>query len=342
MVIIFGADAKAEEITHVKERLREKGFNLHESKGVDHTVIGVIGDTLTVDIRDMQVLPGVVDAYRISSPYKLVSREFKKENTVIKIKDVEIGGKEIAIMAGPCSVESEEQTFTIAEAVSRAGAKILRGGAFKPRTSPYAFQGMEEEGLKILRNAADKYNMLVITEVMDKDQIDLIYKYTDIFQIGARNMHNFSFLKALGKTDKPIMLKRGISATIKEWLMSAEYILSGGNHEVIFCERGIRTYETYTRNTLDISAIPIIKKLSHLPIISDPSHGTGIRDKVLPMARASVAAGADGLMIEVHNNPEVALSDGAQSLYPNQFDELMEQNRMIASVLNRKIADRKE
>ena len=245
-------------------------------------------------------------------------------------------------MAGPCSVESEEQTFTIAEAVSRAGAKILRGGAFKPRTSPYAFQGMEEEGLKILRNAADKYNMLVITEVMDKDQIDLIYKYTDIFQIGARNMQNFSFLKAIGKTDKPVMLKRGISATIKEWLMSAEYILSGGNHEVIFCERGIRTYETYTRNTLDISAIPIIKKLSHLPIISDPSHGTGIREKVLPMSRASIAAGADGLMIEVHNNPEVALSDGAQSLYPNQFDELMEQNRLIAGVLNRKIADRKE
>jgi 3-deoxy-7-phosphoheptulonate synthase len=342
MVIIFGADAKAEEITHVKDRLRKKGFDLHESKGVDHTVIGVIGDTLTVDIRDMQVLPGVVDAYRISSPYKLVSREFKKENTVIKIKDVEIGDKEIAIMAGPCAVESEEQVFTIAESVSKAGAKILRGGAFKPRTSPYAFQGMGEEGLKILRNAADKYNMLVITEVMDKDQIDLIYKYTDIFQIGARNMQNFSFLKALGKTDKPIMLKRGISATIKEWLMSAEYILSGGNHEVMFCERGIRTYETYTRNTLDISAIPIIKKLSHLPIISDPSHGTGIRDKVLPMARASIAAGADGLMIEVHNNPEVALSDGAQSLYPNQFEELMEQNRAIAGVLNRKIANRKE
>ncbi len=342
MVIIFGADAKAEQISHVKEKLRDKGYEIHESKGIDHTVIGVIGDTLKLDIRDMQVMPGVADAYRISSPYKLVSREFKKENTVIKIKDVEIGGKELAIMAGPCSVESEEQTFTIAEAVSKAGAKILRGGAFKPRTSPYAFQGLGEEGLKILRNAADEYGMIVITEVMDKDQIDLIYKYTDIFQIGARNMQNFSFLKALGKTDKPIMLKRGISATIKEWLMSAEYILSGGNHELIFCERGIRTYETYTRNTLDISAIPIVKKLSHLPIIADPSHGTGLRDKVLPMARASVAAGADGLMIEVHNNPEAALSDGAQSLYPEQFDELMDQSRVIAGVLGRKIADRKE
>ncbi len=342
MVIIFGADAKVNEISHVKESLIKKGFEIHESKGVDHTVIGVIGDTLKLDIRDMQVLPGVADAYRISSPYKLVSREFKKENTVINIKDVEIGGKEIVIMAGPCAVESEEQVFTIAEAVSKAGAKILRGGAFKPRTSPYAFQGLGEEGLKILRNAADKYGMIVITEVMDKDQIDLIYKYTDIFQVGARNMQNFSFLKTLGKTDKPIMLKRGISATIKEWLMSAEYILSGGNHEVIFCERGIRTYETYTRNTLDISAIPIVKKLSHLPIISDPSHGTGIRDKVLPMARASVAAGADGLMIEVHNNPEAALSDGAQSLFPQQFDELMEQCRAIAGVLNRNIADRKE
>ncbi len=342
MVIIFGADAKANEISYVKEKLRDKGYKLHESKGIDHTVIGVIGDTLKLDIRDMQIMPGVADAYRISSPYKLVSREFKKENTVINIKGVEIGGKELAIMAGPCSVESEEQTFTIAEAVSKAGAKILRGGAFKPRTSPYAFQGMGEEGLKILRNAADEYGMIVITEVMDKDQIDLIYKYTDIFQIGARNMQNFSFLKALGKTDKPIMLKRGISATIKEWLMSAEYILSGGNHELIFCERGIRTYETYTRNTLDISAIPIIKKLSHLPIIADPSHGTGIRDKVLPMARASVAAGADGLMIEVHNNPEAALSDGAQSLYPDQFDELMKQSRVIAGVLGRKIADRKE
>jgi 3-deoxy-7-phosphoheptulonate synthase len=342
MVIIFGADAKKEEIEHVKEKLRDKGFDLHESHGVDHTVIGVIGDTLKIDVRDVQILPGVADAYRISSPYKLVSREFKKDNTVIKIKDVEIGGEELAIMAGPCAVESEKQVFTIAEAVSKAGARILRGGAFKPRTSPYAFQGMGEEGLKILRNAADEFNMLVVTEVMDKDQIDLVYKYTDIFQVGARNMQNFSFLKALGKTDKPVMLKRGISATIKEWLMSAEYILSGGNHELIFCERGIRTYETYTRNTMDISAIPIIKKLSHLPIVSDPSHGTGIRDKVIPMARASVAAGADGLMIEVHNNPEEALSDGAQSLYPAQFEELMEQSRVIAGVLNRKIADRKE
>lgn len=342
MVIIMEKNAQEKLIENIIERLDEEGFSIHRSTGVEHTLLGVIGNTSKLDVRDLKIMPGVADAYRITAPYKLVSREFKSENTVIKIKDVVIGGSEIVIMAGPCSVESREQVMTIAERVSKAGAKILRGGAFKPRTSPYAFQGMGKEGLKILREAADKYKMLVITEVMDKDQIELVCKYSDILQIGARNMQNFSFMKALGKTKKPIFLKRGISATIQEWLMSAEYILAGGNANVIMCERGIRTFETYTRNTLDLSAIPMIQKLSHLPVMADPSHGTGLRNKVLPMARASVAAGADGIMIEVHHDPDHALSDGAQSLYPDQFDDLMEQIRVIAKVIGRSIAERRD
>ncbi len=342
MVIIMEKNTQENFIEDIIKRLDEEGFSIHRSTGVEHTLLGVIGNTAKLDVRDLKIMPGVADAYRISAPYKLVSREFKPENTIIKIKDVVIGGEEIVIMAGPCSVESREQVMTIAERVSNAGAKILRGGAFKPRTSPYAFQGMGEEGLQILREAADKYHMLVITEVMDKDQIPLVCKYSDILQIGARNMQNFSFMKALGKTQKPIFLKRGIAATIQEWLMSAEYILSGGNANVIMCERGIRTFETYTRNTLDLSAIPVIQKLSHLPVMADPSHGTGLRNKVLPMARASVAAGADGIMIEVHHDPDHALSDGAQSLYPEQFDELMEQIRVIAKVIGRNIADRRD
>jgi len=340
MVIIMASDALETQIEHIIERLDEQGFSVHRSTGVEHTLLGVIGNTSKLDVRDMKIMPGVADAYRITAPYKLVSREFKHDDTIIKIKDVTIGAEEIAIIAGPCSVESEEQTMIIAERVAKAGAKILRGGAFKPRTSPYAFQGLGEEGLKILRKAADKFNMLVITEVMDKDQIPMVCEYADILQIGARNMQNFTFMRALGKTKKPIFLKRGISATIQEWLMSAEYILAGGNPNVIMCERGIRTFETYTRTTLDLSAIPVIEKLSHLPVMADPSHGTGLRNKVLPMARAAVAAGADGIMIEVHHDPEHALSDGAQSLYPDQFDELMDQIRVIAKVIGRNIAER--
>ena len=336
MVIIMEKDASEEQIEHVIERLDEVGLNVHRSTGVDHTLLGVIGNASIIDPRDMKVLPGVADAYRITAPYKLVSREFKHNNTVIKIKDVEIGGNRIEVIAGPCSVESREQTFIIAEQVAKTGVNLLRGGAFKPRTSPYSFQGLGEEGLKILREAADKYNMLVITEVMDKDQIPLVSDYADILQVGARNMQNFSFIRALGKIRKPVFLKRGISATIEEWLMSAEYILSGGNTDVILCERGIRTFETYTRNTLDVSAIPVVQKLSHLPVFSDPSHGTGLRNKVAPMARASIAAGADGIMIEVHHDPENAKSDGAQSLYPDQFAELMNQIRVIAEVVGRK------
>ncbi len=341
MVIMMEKGATDNQIEHVIEFLDERGLSVHKSTGAEHTVLGVIGDVGKVDIRDLKVLPGVADAYRISVPYKLTSREFRQENTVIKIGDVSIGGDEVVVMAGPCSVESEEQTMVIAERVARAGAKILRGGAFKPRTSPYSFQGLGEKGLQILRKAADKYGLLVVTEVMDKDQIELVSQYADILQIGARNMQNFSFIRAMGKATKPVFLKRGIAATIEEWLMSAEYILSGGNSQVMLCERGIRTFETYTRNTLDLSAIPVVKKLSHLPIFADPSHGTGLRNKVIPMARAAIAAGADGIMVEVHHDPEHALSDGAQSLYPNQFDELMDQIRVIAKVVGRKIADRK-
>lgn len=325
-------------IENIIKKLDNDGFDIHRSTGIDHTLLGVIGDTTRLDARDIQLMKGVADAYRITAPYKLVSREFKSHDTVFKIKDVEFGGKETIVMAGPCSIESKEQIHRIAERVAKAGAKVLRGGAFKPRTSPYAFQGMGEEGLKVMREAADKNNLIMITEAMDKDQIDLVNEYTDIIQVGARNMQNFSFIRALGKTNKPIFLKRGIAATIEEWLMSAEYIMSGGNQNVIFCERGIRTFETYTRNTMDISAIPVIQKLSHLPIFADPSHGTGIRSKVIPMARASVAAGAHGLMIEVHDDPDKAMSDGAQSLYPEQFDDLMKQIRIIAEVIGRKVA----
>lgn len=338
MVIIMKHDATNIQIEEIIDRLHHMGFNVHKSTGVDHTVLGVIGDGSKIDLRDLQILPGVADAYRISVPYKLVSREFQKKDTIIKMKGLEIGGQEIIVIAGPCSVESREQTMEIAERVSKAGAKILRGGAFKPRTSPYSFQGLGEQGLQILREAADKYNLLVITEVMDREQIPLISQYTDIFQVGARNMQNFTFIRALGVIDKPVFLKRGIAATIEEWLMSAEYLLSGGNRSVMLCERGIRTFETYTRNTLDLSAIPIVQKLSHLPVFADPSHGTGLRDKVLPMARASVAAGADGIMVEVHNDPSHAKSDGAQSLYPEQFEDLMNQIRVIAEVIGRSIS----
>ena len=338
MVILMHHNATQQQIDDTVGKLNEWGFKIHRSQGVNHTVLGVIGDVTRLDMRDIQILPGVADVHRVSAPYKLVSREFQSNDTRIKIKDVEIGGKEIAVVAGPCSVESREQVMEITEYISACGAKFLRGGAFKPRSSPYSFQGMGEEGLKILRDAADKYSMLVITEVMDKEQIALVSEYSDIIQVGARNMQNFTFIKALGLIDKPVFLKRGIAATIEEWLMSAEYILSGGNHNVMLCERGIRTFETYTRNTLDISAIPIVHSLSHLPVFTDPSHGTGLRDKVIPMARASIAAGADGIMIEVHNDPDHAKSDGAQSLFPEQFKDLMSQIKVIANVIGREVA----
>jgi 3-deoxy-7-phosphoheptulonate synthase len=274
---------------------------------------------------------------RISEPYKLASRTFKPEGTIVNVGDVRIGGDEVIVIAGPCSAETEKQVRTTATAVRRAGAKIFRGGAFKPRSSPYSFQGLGEEGLRMLRDACNAENMQLVTEVMDVSQIEVIEKYADMFQLGARNMQNFTLLRELGHRRKPVLLKRGISATIEEWLLSAEYILSGGNNDVVLCERGIRTFETATRNTFDISAIPVVKKLSHLPIIGDPSHGAGRRDMVAPMARAAVAAGADGLIIEVHNDPDRALSDGAQSMYPSQFDRLMAELRIIAPAIGRSI-----
>ncbi|MGH9777486.1 MAG: 3-deoxy-7-phosphoheptulonate synthase [Candidatus Acidiferrales bacterium] len=338
MVVVMQQGASEEQIQRVMERLIEMGFAVHRSSGVTHTVLGAVGAVLDFDTRQIEVLEGVREVVRISAPYKLASRSFRPDGTRLALgKDLALGGEEIVVMAGPCSVESREQIFAIAEAVSANGAKILRGGAFKPRTSPYSFQGLGEPALKWLREAADKHRLLVISEVMDYNRIPLMLDYVDILQVGARNMQNFDLLKELGKTRKPVMVKRGLSATIEEWLLSAEYIMQGGNYDVMLCERGIRTFETYTRNTLDLAAIPVVKKLSHLPIVVDPSHGTGRRDKVAPMARAAVAAGADGVMVEVHTDPDRALSDGAQSLYPEQFAQLMKELRIIAPAVERRI-----
>jgi 3-deoxy-7-phosphoheptulonate synthase len=315
------------------------GFSVHRTTGERQTVLAAVGARIDFDIRNLEVLNGVQQVHRISEPYKLAGRGFRPDGTVIEFSNgLKIGADEVVVMAGPCSVESREQLFTVAELISKAGARVLRGGAFKPRSSPYSFQGMGEQGLKLLREAGDRFHMLVISEVMEISQIPLMLPYVDILQVGARNMQNFNLLRELGKVKKPVLLKRGIAATLEELLLSAEYIMAGGNYDVILCERGIRTFETYTRNTLDISAIPIIKKLSHLPMTSDPSHGTGRRDKVAPMARASVAAGADALLIEVHHDPDKALSDGAQSLFPEQFRTLMDELRMIAPAVHRKIA----
>lgn len=335
MVVILQKNASEAQIENVVKHLEDYGFQIHKSTGTERTIIGAIGVKPNFDTRNISILDGVDEVYRVTTPFKLAGRSFQESNTVIKIKDVEIGGNHVVMMSGPCSVESEDQIFRLAKVVSDSGAKILRGGAFKPRTSPYAFQGMGEEGLKLMRAAADKYNLLVITEVMQIEQIELIYKYTDIFQVGARNMQNFSLLKELGKVDKAVMLKRGIAATIEEWLMSAEYILAGGNKDVVLCERGIRTFENYTRNTFDLSAIPVVHKKSHLPIIADPSHATGLRDQVPPMARAAVAAGADGLMIEFHHDPETALSDGPQALLPATYLKLMDELILIAKAIGR-------
>jgi 3-deoxy-7-phosphoheptulonate synthase len=315
------------------------GFEVHRSTGARQTVLGAVGAVIDFDIRNLELLPGVQEVHRISSPYKLAGKGFRPEGTVVKLANgVSIGGKEVVVMAGPCSVESREQLFATAEAVSKSGAKVLRGGAFKPRSSPYTFQGHGEDALKLLREAGEKFNLLVVSEVMEISQIPMMLSYVDILQVGARNMHNFNLLRELGKVRKPVLLKRGIAATLEELLLSAEYIMAGGNYDVILCERGIRTFETYTRNTMDISAIPIIHKLSHLPMTADPSHGTGRRDKVSPMARAALAAGADALLIEVHCDPEKAWSDGAQSLFPEQFAKLMDELRMIAPAVGRRIA----
>jgi 3-deoxy-7-phosphoheptulonate synthase len=337
MVVVMEERATDEQVQAVIAHLTDMGFDVHRSTGALRTVIGAVGGQRQFDPRLIEVLEGVHEVLRITEPYKLASRTFKPENTVIAVGDVRIGGDEVIVMAGPCSAETPEQVEAAAAAVKRAGAKVLRGGAFKPRSSPYSFQGLGEEGLRLLRSAADRHNLCLVSEVMDISQIDLVAKYSDILQVGARNMQNFTLLSELGRSRKPVMLKRGISATIEEWLLSAEYILAGGNMNVMLCERGIRTFETATRNTLDISAIPVVQKLSHLPVIVDPSHGTGRRDKVAPMARAAVAAGADGLIIEVHCDPDHALSDGAQSMFPAQFDRLMAELRIIAPAIGRSI-----
>ncbi|HTA24252.1 MAG TPA: 3-deoxy-7-phosphoheptulonate synthase [Terriglobales bacterium] len=331
--------AAEEQIQQVIQYLVGLGFSVHRSTGARQTVVAAVGDRVDFDIRNLEVLAGVEHVHRISAPYKLAGKSFRPQGTVVEFSNgVRIGGEDVVVMAGPCSVESREQLFTVAEQVAKAGARALRGGAFKPRSSPYSFQGLGLAALKLLREAGDKFGLLVISEVMEISQIALMLPYVDIFQVGARNMQNFNLLRELGLIKKPVLLKRGIAATLEELLLSAEYIMAGGNYNVILCERGIRTFETYTRNTLDISAIPVIHKLSHLPMASDPSHGIGIRDKVAPMARASVAAGADALLIEVHNDPDHARSDGAQSLYPAQFSELMDQLRIIAPAVGRRIA----
>jgi 3-deoxy-7-phosphoheptulonate synthase len=339
MIVAMQEGADEQLIQQVIEHLVKIGFEVHRSTGARMTVLGAVGSGIDFDIRNLELLPGVQEVHRISSPYKLAGRSFRPEGTIVKLANgIDVGGNEIVVMAGPCSVESREQILTTAEAVAKAGAKVLRGGAFKPRSSPYSFQGHGEEALKLLREAGEKFKLLVISEVMEISQIPMMLPYVDILQVGARNMQNFNLLRELGKVRKPVLLKRGIAATLEELLLSAEYIMAGGNYEVILCERGIRTFETYTRNTMDISAIPIIHKLSHLPMTADPSHGTGRRDKVSPMARASVAAGADALLIEVHCDPNQAWSDGAQSLFPEQFSKLMDELRMIAPAVGRKIS----
>ena len=331
--------ATAAEIEHIVERLVEDGFKVHRTTGATQTILAGVGRPDAFDVAEYQVLPGVSDAYRISSPYKLAGRNFAPEGTTVRFPNgVTVGGSEVVVMAGPCAVENREQIFASAALVKAAGAQFLRGGAYKPRSSPYSFQGMGLDGLRLLREAGDATGLLIISEVMEIAQIEPMLAYIDCFQVGARNMQNFNLLRELGQTRKPVLLKRGPAATVEELLLSSEYILSGGNYDVMLCERGIKTFETYTRNTMDISAIPVAKKLSHLPILGDPSHGCGRRDLVPAMARAAVAAGADGLLIEVHPNPERAISDAAQTLYPEQFEVLMAQLRAIAPALERSLA----
>jgi 3-deoxy-7-phosphoheptulonate synthase len=337
VVVVMQEGATALQIERAIGQLVEMGFDVHRSAGPTRTILAAVGVRPDVDLRAVQLLDGVHEVVRVTEPYKLATRAFRPEGTVVAAGEVRIGGDEVVVMAGPCSVESESQVRAAAAAVRRAGAKVLRGGAFKPRSSPYSFQGLGEEGLRLLRWAADEQGLKVVSEVMDLSQLDVIQRYVDIVQVGARNMQNFTLLRELGRLRQPVLLKRGISATIEEWLLSAEYILAGGNMDVVLCERGIRTFENSTRNTLDISAIPVVKSLSHLPIVADPSHGTGLRDKVAPMARAAVAAGADGLIIEVHCDPDRARSDGAQSLFPAQFDRLMAELRIIAPAIGRSI-----
>jgi len=338
MIIVLKPDVTEEQINHIIEKIKKLGLTPHLSKGVERTIIGVIGPEDILRVTPLEVFPGVEKVMPVLAPYKLVSREFKKEDSIIDLgKGIKIGGQKIVVMAGPCAIESLELLRQIAKEIKKAGAVVLRGGAFKPRTSPYSFQGLGEEGLKYLKEVGEELNLPTITEVMDPRDVELVSRYADILQVGCRNMQNFNLLKEIGKINKPVLLKRGMSSTIKEWLMSAEYILAGGNFNVILCERGIRTFEDFTRNTLDISAVPIVKQLSHLPIIVDPSHAAGKWGLVPSLSKAAVASGVDGLIIEVHPNPEEAFSDGAQSLIPEKFFDLMQELKKIAEAVGRQI-----
>jgi 3-deoxy-7-phosphoheptulonate synthase len=341
MLVVMSHKATPEQVEGVVRTIREMGYEAAPIPGRQRTAVGLIGNDGKVDSSRLEALPGVLQIIHVSQPYKQVSREWREEPTVVSLPNgTRIGAGEVAVMAGPCSVESEEQIIGIARRLRDAGATILRGGAFKPRSSPYSFQGLGEEGLKLLAQARSETGMAIVTEAIDPEGVDVVAEYADIIQIGARNMQNFSLLRRAGRTGKPVLLKRGMAATVKELLLSAEYILAEGNPHVILCERGVRGFDTHTRNLLDLTAIPVVKSLSHLPIIADPSHGTGLRAKVIPMARAAVAAGADGLMVEVHPDPEHALSDGAQSLFPEQFEELMAQIGVIAHAIDRKLVPR--
>lgn len=337
MIVIMNHRATPEQIQTVINHVESLGYRVHRSDGTERTILGIIGDERPLDTENLEAFEGVERVVRVLHPFKLASREFHPENSVVRVNGIEIGGDQLVLMAGPCSVESREQLFETAAAVKEAGAHILRGGAFKPRTSPYAFQGLGLKGLELLREAREKFHLPIITEVLAPQDVSLVAQYADILQIGARNMQNFALLRAVGEVQKPVLLKRGMMATIEEWLMAAEYILAQGNSRVILCERGIRTFETATRNTFDINAIPLVKQLSHLPVIADPSHGTGRWDLVIPVSRAAIAAGADGLIIEVHPHPEQALSDGAQSLRPDRFASLVEETRRLAEVLGRRL-----
>ncbi len=339
MLVVMKALATQEEIQAVCDRIESLGFRAHPLPGAQRTAIGITGNQGEVDRGNLEEMSGVAEVIRVSKPYKLVSRDVKEDDTVIRFPgtSASIGGASLAIIAGPCSIESREQAFAIAEQVALAGAQFFRGGAYKPRTSPYAFQGLGEEALKIMAEVRDRFGLRIVTEAIDHEALELVAEYADVIQIGARNMQNFSLLKAAGRKRKPVLLKRGLAATLDEFLMAAEYIMSEGNYEVILCERGVRTFADHTRNTLDLSIVPAVQRLSHLPILVDPSHGTGKRNKVLPLARAAVAVGADGLIIEVHHQPDRALSDGAQSIYPEQFAQLMDECSRIAAVLHRSV-----
>jgi 3-deoxy-7-phosphoheptulonate synthase len=344
MLVVMQAQATEEQVRAVCQKIEALGYRPHSMPGAQRTAIGITGNKGEVEAGSLEEMPGVQEVIRVSKPYKLVSRDTKPDNTVIKFaaanantQPVTIGGRDLAIIAGPCGIESRDQAFTIAERVARAGAQFFRGGAYKPRTSPYSFQGMGEEGLKIMAEIREHFGLLIVTEAVDYESLDLVDQYADMIQIGARNMQNFSLLKRAGRAHKPVLLKRGISATLEEFLMAAEYIMSEGNYNIVLCERGVRTFADHTRNTLDLSIVPAVQRLSHLPIVVDPSHGTGKRNKVTPLSRAAVAVGADGLIVEVHHDPDRALSDGMQSLYPDQFDALMVQVTQIASVLDRTV-----